>query len=85
MYAVNFTSLIAAGITEADPSWPISECQHGWEYEFTDVPYTSIATEVGIVGKLLPTVLFLSFFYCLVLTIIRSVNSSLLDESTTNQ
>lgn len=46
MYAVNFTALIASGVTDPDPSWPISECQKGWEYDFTDVPYTSIATEV---------------------------------------
>ncbi|KAI5703777.1 hypothetical protein M8J76_006486 [Diaphorina citri] len=65
MYAVNFTSLIAAGITEADPSWPISECQHGWEYEFTDVPYTSIATELNWVcaQDTLPT-LAQAIFFC---------------------
>ncbi|KAI5732557.1 hypothetical protein M8J76_001680 [Diaphorina citri] len=45
MYAVNYTHLLGSGITKADPSWPIVECQHGWDYDHSDIPYTTIATE----------------------------------------
>lgn len=47
MYAVNFTDLILAGVQEADPSWPVQSCQYGWEYNFTDIPYATVATEVS--------------------------------------
>lgn len=46
MYAVNFTELLEQGVTVADPSWPIEKCQHGWEFNFTEIPYASIAAEV---------------------------------------
>lgn len=47
MYNVNFTEVLMNGtITMADPTWKIQKCQYGWEYNFTDVPYATIATEV---------------------------------------
>lgn len=45
MYAVNFTEVLANNIRKADPSWPTQPCQHGWEYNFTDVPYKTAATD----------------------------------------
>ncbi|XP_053673167.1 organic cation transporter protein [Anopheles nili] len=45
MYAVNFTEVLANNIRKADPSWPTQACQHGWEYNYTDVPYQTAATD----------------------------------------
>ncbi|XP_055606825.1 organic cation transporter protein-like [Uranotaenia lowii] len=46
MYAVNYTEVLANNIKKADPSWPTQPCQHGWEYNFTDVPYRTAATDL---------------------------------------
>lgn len=56
MYAVNFTEILAAAninnngttinVPLADPSWPIESCKYGWEYNHTEIPYSTIATEV---------------------------------------
>ena len=46
MYAVNFTEMLNNGIKQADPSWPVTSCRNGWEYNFTAIPYATIATEV---------------------------------------
>lgn len=48
MYAVNYTEILKSGIIKADPSWPIQSCKYGWEFNFTDVPYETVSTEVGI-------------------------------------
>lgn len=45
MYAVNFTEVLANNIRKADPSWPTQPCRNGWEYNFTDVPYQTAATD----------------------------------------
>lgn len=45
MYAVNYTEVLANNIRKADPSWPTQPCRHGWEYNFTDVPYATAATD----------------------------------------
>ncbi|XP_044574605.1 carcinine transporter-like [Cotesia glomerata] len=46
MYAVNYTELLNNNITKADPSWPTKPCQHGWSFNYTAVPYASIAAEL---------------------------------------
>lgn len=46
MYAVNYTEVLANNIRKADPSWPTQPCKHGWEYNFTDVPYRTAATDL---------------------------------------
>lgn len=46
MYSVNFTELIENGTVLGDPSWPTQRCQHGWEYNFTDIPYETVASQV---------------------------------------
>lgn len=46
-YNVNFTELLEAGVTEANTSWPLTTCTHGWTYNFAEIPYTTIATELN--------------------------------------
>lgn len=46
MYDVNYTEVLSNGIREANPSWPTKGCSHGWEFNFTDIPYETVATEV---------------------------------------
>ncbi|KAK0182421.1 hypothetical protein PV327_000563 [Microctonus hyperodae] len=46
MYAVNFSELLMAGVRQPDPSWPVIPCQHGWSFNFTAIPYASIAAEL---------------------------------------
>lgn len=45
MYKVNYTDLLAKGVRKADPSWPTAKCTHGWSYNFTEIPYATVATE----------------------------------------
>lgn len=47
MYAVNYTELLTQGVKEADPSWPTVPCMNGWEFNYTDVPYETITSEVS--------------------------------------
>lgn len=65
MYAVNFTEKLAEGIVKGDPSWPRQPCKNGWEYNFTEIPYSTIATEQDWVceNAYLPT-LSQSIFFC---------------------
>ncbi|XP_032671207.1 organic cation transporter protein-like isoform X1 [Odontomachus brunneus] len=57
MYDVNYTELLLSGIREANLSWPTKGCTHGWEFNFTDIPYETVATELGWVceNSALPT------------------------------
>lgn len=48
MYAVNYTEVLQQGLAEPDPTWPTVGCRNGWEYNYTDVPYATIASEVRI-------------------------------------
>ncbi|XP_019866879.2 organic cation transporter protein [Aethina tumida] len=45
MYDVNYTQVLLDGVKKADQKWPIIPCRSGWEYNMTEVPYSSIATE----------------------------------------
>ncbi|XP_012062879.1 PREDICTED: organic cation transporter protein [Atta cephalotes] len=47
MYDVNYTEVLLNGIKEANPSWPTKGCSQGWEFNFTDIPYETVATELG--------------------------------------
>ena len=49
MYDVNYTSIIAnnSDIEAADPDWPTKPCDNGWEFDFSVIPYSTIATEVS--------------------------------------
>ncbi|XP_014262339.1 carcinine transporter [Cimex lectularius] len=46
VYVANWTDVIARGLKHADPSWPTIPCSKGWEYNYTDVPYSTIASEL---------------------------------------
>ncbi|CRK95636.1 CLUMA_CG009094, isoform A [Clunio marinus] len=46
MYAVNYTEILQKGIIKSDSSWPTQRCKYGWEYNFTEIPYSTIATEL---------------------------------------
>ena len=48
MYAVNYTEVLLSGVTQADPTWPKGPCQNGWNFNYTMIPYPSIAAEVRI-------------------------------------
>ncbi|XP_075217415.1 carcinine transporter [Lycorma delicatula] len=65
MYVADWKSVIAQGLKEADPSWPTTSCSQGWEYDFSDIPYSTIATELDWVceNDSLPTVA-QSVFFC---------------------
>ncbi|KAH8259314.1 hypothetical protein KR026_002200 [Drosophila bipectinata] len=45
MYDVNYTEVLAQGKVMADPKWPRVKCRHGWSYNFTEIPYSTVATE----------------------------------------
>ncbi|XP_015043213.2 organic cation transporter protein [Drosophila pseudoobscura] len=45
MYDVNYTEIMAQGKVMADPKWPKVKCRHGWSYNYTEIPYSTVATE----------------------------------------
>nr|CAD7429750.1 unnamed protein product [Timema monikensis] len=47
MYNVNYTQILEDGITDPQPDWTTTYCNHGWEYELIDIPYHTIATELN--------------------------------------
>ena len=53
MYAVDYEAKLADGLTQAQPDWPRATCQYGWEYDHSEIPYTTIATEVRKLNKLI--------------------------------
>lgn len=64
MYAVNYTEVLQQGLAEPDPTWPTVGCRNGWEYNYTDVPYATIASELDWVcdNDSLPTIAQAVFF-----------------------
>lgn len=46
VYDVNFTAVLEAGQRIANNSWPVKKCDHGWTYDFKEIPYSTISTEV---------------------------------------
>ncbi|KAK2579265.1 hypothetical protein KPH14_008225 [Odynerus spinipes] len=46
MYNVSYNDILNEGITKADPSWPTIPCRNGWEFNYTMIPYASIAAEL---------------------------------------
>ncbi|XP_033363124.1 carcinine transporter-like [Bombus vosnesenskii] len=47
MYDVNYTEILLNGSHVPDLSWPTKDCQQGWEFNYTTVPYASVASELG--------------------------------------
>lgn len=45
MYDVDYAEILRQNITQADPKWSRRKCSR-WEFNYTDVPYPTIATEV---------------------------------------
>ncbi|XP_075988669.1 organic cation transporter protein-like [Anticarsia gemmatalis] len=46
MYSTDFKQALAEGRTTPDDEWPVVACQYGWEYNKSDVPYDTIASEL---------------------------------------
>lgn len=47
VYDVNFTAVLESGQRIRNTSWPVKKCDHGWTYDLTDIPYSTISTEVS--------------------------------------
>ncbi|KAL1117759.1 hypothetical protein AAG570_004074 [Ranatra chinensis] len=45
MYVADWSQVLARNMTEADPKWPTAGCNK-WQYQFDDIPYPTIATEL---------------------------------------
>lgn len=46
MYAVDFTNILQNGTINQE-NWPEKPCSHGWEYNRTEIHYSTISTDVG--------------------------------------
>ncbi|XP_073959317.1 carcinine transporter-like [Choristoneura fumiferana] len=46
-YVANWTEVLASGRTVPDPTWPIEPCRFGWEFNISEIPYRTIASELG--------------------------------------
>ncbi|KAL0809397.1 hypothetical protein ABMA28_011584 [Loxostege sticticalis] len=47
VYDVDWLKVIQDGVRDPDTKWPTKKCEERWEFNFTDVPYETIATELG--------------------------------------
>ncbi|XP_065335595.1 organic cation transporter protein-like [Cloeon dipterum] len=48
MYNVNFTKVrLEQGLIQANPSWPVVNCRNGWEYNYTEIPYSTVTSELN--------------------------------------
>lgn len=47
VYDVDWTRVLESGDLMPNSSWPMKKCDGKWEFNFTDVPYETIATEVS--------------------------------------
>ncbi|KAF3423478.1 hypothetical protein E2986_10608 [Frieseomelitta varia] len=64
MYDVNYREILLNESHMPDPLWPTKACQHGWEFNYSTVPYATVATELGWVCQYdaLPTIAQSIFF-----------------------
>lgn len=46
-YVANWTEVLASGRAVPDPTWPIEPCRFGWEFNKSEIPYNTIASELG--------------------------------------
>ncbi|KAJ8676288.1 hypothetical protein QAD02_012075 [Eretmocerus hayati] len=46
MYDVNYTEILELDLPAADPDWPTKPCTNGWEFNYTVIPYSTVATEL---------------------------------------
>ncbi|CAH0712859.1 unnamed protein product, partial [Brenthis ino] len=47
VYDVDWTKIVQSGELTPNPNWPVKKCENKWEFNFTDVPYETIATQLG--------------------------------------
>ncbi|XP_045770182.1 carcinine transporter-like [Maniola jurtina] len=47
VYDVDWNSVLESGTLMPESEWPTKKCEGKWEFNFTDVPYETIATELG--------------------------------------
>ncbi|KAJ8706378.1 hypothetical protein PYW08_011004 [Mythimna loreyi] len=47
VYDVNWTEVLLNGTLEPSPDWQVKKCQDKWEFNYTDVPYETIASQQG--------------------------------------
>lgn len=45
-YVANWSEVLINGLTP-DESWPTQKCQHGWEFDKTEIPYPTVSSEWG--------------------------------------
>ncbi|CAL7934081.1 unnamed protein product [Xylocopa violacea] len=64
MYDVNYTEILLNGSHASGPLRATKACQHGWEFNYSTVPYATVATELGWVCQhdALPTMAQSIFF-----------------------
>ncbi|XP_072948572.1 carcinine transporter-like [Epargyreus clarus] len=46
VYDVDWSKILEEEVIEPNPKWPTKKCEETWEYNFTDVPYETIATQL---------------------------------------
>ncbi|XP_044736248.1 organic cation transporter protein-like [Chrysoperla carnea] len=46
MYDINYEKLLEQPEFEIDPNTPVVSCKYGWEFDFSDIPYPTISTEL---------------------------------------
>lgn len=44
-YVVNWTEVLATG-QKPDETWPTAPCQNGWEFDKSEIPYSTISTDM---------------------------------------
>ncbi|CAH1642221.1 unnamed protein product [Spodoptera littoralis] len=47
VYDVNWTSVLQNGTLTPNPEWTVKKCEHKWEFNYSDVPYETIASQQG--------------------------------------
>ncbi|XP_026734613.1 organic cation transporter protein-like [Trichoplusia ni] len=47
VYDVDWTEVIKSGALEPKPEWRVKKCESQWEFNYTDVPYQTIASQQG--------------------------------------
>ncbi|XP_050358488.1 carcinine transporter-like [Nymphalis io] len=47
VYDVDWSKVLEGGSLIPNTTWPTKKCQDKWEFNFTDVPYETIATQLG--------------------------------------
>ncbi|XP_059046818.1 carcinine transporter-like [Achroia grisella] len=47
VYDVDWAQILQDGVTTPNIEWPTKQCNNGWEFNFTDIPYETIATQLG--------------------------------------